>query len=72
MLCLSRGRGIYGTRSGLRGVVPKKKVKKSFEDEYWENYQLPKYMQNKYFWVATSVLSVCVVWYSIVVNTGAK
>lgn len=72
MFCLSSGRGTYGSRPGLGRVKPKKKAKKTFEDEYWENYEPPKYMRNKYFWVATSVLTVCAAWYSTVVNGGIK
>lgn len=55
-------RGSYGP-SG-RPVKPRKKVKKSLEDQFWDEYRPPQLVPNRYVWIASSVLAVGLAWYS--------
>lgn len=40
------------------------KRKKSLEEEFWENYRPPKWTQNRYVWVAATILGVALAIYS--------
>lgn len=63
-----RGRRGNGYRSG--GGEGKKKIKQSWEDEFWNTYEPPKYVRNRYFWIATSIVTVCLIVYSVSQKAG--
>ncbi|KAK9814759.1 hypothetical protein WJX72_011033 [[Myrmecia] bisecta] len=40
------------------------RVKKSMEEEFWENYRPPQWVSNRYVWVAATILAVGLAGYS--------
>lgn len=47
------------------GSMAAPKTDKSWEDEFWENYSPPKYLKNKFVWVATALLAAGSIYYSL-------
>jgi hypothetical protein len=45
--------------------VKTSKKEKNWEEEFWDNYTPPTYVQNKYVWVAAALLSAGMVYYSV-------
>jgi hypothetical protein len=44
--------------------VDKPKAEKSFEDQFWESYEPPRYLTNRYVWAAAVVVGSLAAWYS--------
>ncbi|GMH39287.1 hypothetical protein BSKO_07185 [Bryopsis sp. KO-2023] len=57
-------RGSFGARPSSSGIKTKKQVKKSLEDQFWDEYQPPKLVRNRYVWIASFILAVGLAWYS--------
>lgn len=61
----SRSRGKRSTVSRPRPPQQSApRAPKRWDEEFWENYQAPKYLQNRYVWVAAAALCVGLAWYS--------
>lgn len=44
--------------------MTKKEKKQTWEDDFWNNYEPPKYIKNRYFWFALSVVTICAIFYT--------
>eukprot|EP00892_Ulva_mutabilis_P003141 jgi/Ulvmu1/12828/UM098_0009.1 len=53
------------TISRPRGAESEPPRSKTLEEEFWENYQPPSYMRNKYVWAAALIIGAAAAWYSI-------
>jgi hypothetical protein len=45
-------------------VMPKKERPKTWDEQYWANYEPPKYLKNKYVWVAAGIVALALAWFS--------
>ena len=51
----------------LRGIQ-KTERPKTWDEEFWANYEPPKYLKNRYVWAAGAILTVGIAWYSATLN----
>lgn len=47
-------------------VAPKPQRPKTWDEEFWENYEPPKYLKNRYVWAAATIVTLGLAWYSAV------
>ncbi|KAH7616052.1 hypothetical protein Ndes2526B_g09365 [Nannochloris sp. 'desiccata'] len=45
-------------------VVPKRERPKTWDEEFWTNYEPPQYLKNRYVWVAAGIVLIALAWYS--------
>lgn len=45
-------------------VQPRQEKPKTWDEEFWANYEPPKYMRSKYVWVAAAAVTAWLAWYS--------
>ena len=55
-----------GNRAAVPRIrpMPKRERPKTWDEEFWENYEPPKYLKNRYVWAAGAILTLGLAWYS--------